>query len=88
MSSVLVTQVKGYTEAWAAPEVLEKGDKATQEADIFAFGMIVIEVGPRPSPHLVSELEGLAVRLTFESRTRCLQECTLSVASPPRSLFR
>jgi len=47
MGSVLVTQVKGYTEAWAAPEVLETGDKATPEADIFAFGMIVIEVGPR-----------------------------------------
>jgi len=49
MNSVLVTHVKGYTEAWAAPEVLETGDKATSEADIFAFGMIVIEVGPRPS---------------------------------------
>ena len=44
---MLVTQVKGYTEAWAAPEVLETGEKATPEADLFAFGMIVIEVGPR-----------------------------------------
>jgi len=46
LNSILVTQVKGYTEAWAAPEVLEKGDKVTQEADVFAFGMVVTEVGP------------------------------------------
>ena len=52
LNSVLVTKVKGYTEAWAAPEVLEKGDKATPEADIFSFAMVVIEVGPRVSPHL------------------------------------
>ena len=50
MNSVLVTQVKGYTEAWAAPEVLETGDKATPAADIFALGMVVIEVGPHVSP--------------------------------------
>lgn len=49
LHSVLVTQVKGYTAAWAAPEVLERGDKATPEADVFAVGMIVIEVGPRAS---------------------------------------
>ena len=52
LNSVHVTRVKGYTEAWAAPEVLEKGDKATPEADIFAFGMVIIEVGPRASPYL------------------------------------
>ena len=46
--------MKGYTEAWAAPEVLEKGNKATTEADVFSFGMVVIEVSPRTSPHLVA----------------------------------
>jgi len=58
LNSVLVTPVKGYTEAWAAPEVLEKGDKATPEADIFAFGMVVIEVCPRVFQSLVLEVEG------------------------------
>ena len=49
LNSVLVTPVKGYTEAWAAPEVLEGGEKATPEADMFSFGMVAIEVGPRAS---------------------------------------
>ncbi|KAF9648576.1 kinase-like protein [Thelephora ganbajun] len=43
LNSILVTQVQGYSVRWAAPEVLEKGDKNTREADIFAFGMVVIE---------------------------------------------
>jgi len=56
LSSILVSKVKGYTTAWAAPEVLlEEGDKATPEADIFAFGMVVIEVGRRASLPLVLE---------------------------------
>ena len=44
MNSVLVTEVQGYTVKWAAPEVLESGDKNTQEADVFVFGMVMIEV--------------------------------------------
>ena len=52
LNSVHVTRVKGYTTAWAAPEVLlEECDNATSEADIFAFGMVVIEVGPCYSLH-------------------------------------
>ena len=47
LSSVLVTQVRGNTVRWTAPEGLERGDKNTREADIFAFGMVVIEVGTR-----------------------------------------
>jgi len=35
---------------WTAPEVLKKGDKDTRETDIFAFGMVVIEVGPHGQP--------------------------------------
>ena len=73
---------------WAAPEVLEKGDRATLEADMFAFGMVVIEVGLRASPRLVLEVEEWIVCLTFESWARCLQESTRSVASHHRSLFR
>ena len=57
LNSVLITNVKGYTEAWAAPEVLQDGDKATPEADIFSFGMVVIEVGPRISQCPTSEEE-------------------------------
>ena len=43
-NSVLVTEVQGYTARWAAPEVLRNGDKNTREADVFAFGMVVVEV--------------------------------------------
>jgi len=69
LNSVLVTRVKGYTTAWAAPEVLlEECGKATPEADIFAFGMVVIEVGPLASPYLALGAEGLSVHLTFEPR--------------------
>lgn len=46
INSVLVAEVRGYSPRWAAPEVLECGDRYTREADIFAFGMVVIEVGP------------------------------------------
>jgi len=66
LGSSLVTKVKGYTEAWAAPEVLREGDKATPEADIFSFGMVVIEVGTRVSPRLAFEVEGWLIHLTFE----------------------
>jgi len=88
LNSVLATPVKGYTEAWAAPEVLEKGDKATSEADIFAFGMVVIEVGPRASQNLVSAVAGWTICLTFKSRARCLQEGTRSPASQHQLSFR
>ena len=36
----------GYTTALAAPEILEGADGITPEADVFAFGMVVIEVNP------------------------------------------
>ena len=47
MNSIHVTQPQGYTPGWAAPEVLMGADEITQEADMFAFGMVVVEVGPR-----------------------------------------
>ena len=36
----------GYTTGLAAPEILEGADAITPEADVFAFGMVVIEVNP------------------------------------------
>jgi len=46
------TQADEYTAAWAAPEILGGADAMTQEADVFAFGMVVIEVCPHPLLHL------------------------------------
>ena len=48
-------QVNGHTAAWVAPEILEGTNTITREADVFAFGMVVIEVSPRTLPHLVLE---------------------------------
>jgi len=45
-----VTQEKGYTAARTAPEILEGAYAITQEADVFAFGMVVIEVFTGRSP--------------------------------------
>lgn len=36
--------------AWTAPEILVGGRTITREADVFAFGMAVIEVSPRALP--------------------------------------
>ncbi|KAF9779294.1 kinase-like domain-containing protein, partial [Thelephora terrestris] len=50
-SSVLVTVVQGYSPRWAAPEVLLNDDaRYTREADMFSFGMTVIEVFTRRPP--------------------------------------
>ena len=49
LHSVHLTPVQGYTPRWAAPEVIETGDKNTREADVFSFGMVVIEVSPQDS---------------------------------------
>jgi len=47
INSALVTQPQGYTVGWAAPETLMGVDETTQEADIFAFGTVVMEVSIR-----------------------------------------
>jgi len=52
------TQAEEHTAAWAAPEILGGADAMTREADVFAFGMVVIEVCSRPLLHPVSKLEG------------------------------
>jgi serine/threonine protein kinase len=35
---------KGHTVRWSAPEVLSGAIPASKQADIFAFGMVVVEV--------------------------------------------
>jgi len=56
MSSV--TQVNGYSTTWTAPEILEGAGTITREADVFAFGMVVIEVGLCALVRLVLKVEG------------------------------
>ena len=51
-----VTQENGHTAAWTAPEILKGADTITREADTFAFGMVVIEVGPHALSPLVLEV--------------------------------
>ena len=50
LHSVNLTPVQGYTQRWAAPEVIKTGDKNTREADVFSFAMVVIEVGHQAFP--------------------------------------
>ena len=85
MNKVPITQAKGYTVAWAAPEILQGGDEITREGDIFAFGMVVIEVGPRA--FLIPQPETLIAHLTPKSCFRSLQEGFRSVVSDPSPLF-
>jgi len=79
-------QANGYSAAWTAPEILEGSGTISQEADVFAFGMVVIEVSPRVLPPLVLEVEGSIVRLMSESSQRFLQEGVRLVISQHRSL--
>ena len=46
---------------WTAPEIVMGGGTVTREADVFGFGMAVIEVGSHALPHLVL---GVEVRVT------------------------
>ena len=57
LNSVLVPELQGCTLRWAAPEVIRGEGGSTHEADIYSFGMIVIEVSPLTSLHLVSDVE-------------------------------
>jgi len=49
------TQGDEHTVAWTAPEILEGAGTITREVDVFAFGMVVTEVGPRALLPPVSE---------------------------------
>ena len=42
--SYCIAEVEDYNTQWTAPEVLEGTGPPTKEADIFSFGMIMIEV--------------------------------------------
>ena len=55
LNSVLVPELQGCTLRWAAPEVIRGEGRSTQEADIYSFAMVVIEVGPLTSLRLVPE---------------------------------
>lgn len=85
LNSVLVTKVQGFTPWWAAPEIIKSGDRNTQEADVFAFGMVVIEVSPWTSLHHV---EGWMVHLTSKSYPRSSQGGIHSASSQPQLLFQ
>jgi len=74
-------QVDEYTAAWVALEILGGVDAVTREGDVFAFGMVVIEVCPRPSLHLASEVEGWMDRLTSECCPRFLREGSVNLQS-------
>ena len=81
-------QANGYAAAWTAPEILDGSGAISQEADVFAFGMVVVEVGPRALPLPTLEVEGWIFRLMSESSQRFLQEGVRLVISQPRSLVR
>ena len=82
MNSVLVTEVQGYTARWAAPEVLESGDKNTREADVFVFGMVVIEVHSSTTQRIMLDAEKLPVWLTSGPYLRSSLG-RVRLASPP-----
>jgi len=74
----------GRNVAWVAPEILERADTITREADVFAFGMVVIEVSPRASSHLL-EMDEWIVCLTSECFLRFSQEGVRSANPLPQS---
>ena len=57
LNSVLVPELQGCTLRWAAPEVIRGEGGGTQEADIYSFAMVVIEVGPLASLRLVLDVD-------------------------------
>ena len=57
-----VSELQGFTPRWAAPEIV-MGNDCTQEADIYAFGMVVIEVSSLPFLCPASGVEGVSAFL-------------------------
>ena len=41
------TDLGGYFTRWTAPEILQGAQNITWLADVFSFGMVVLEVSPR-----------------------------------------
>ena len=65
LKSVRVPELRGGTLRWAAPEVIRGESSGTQKADIYSFGMVVIEVSPLTSLRLVPDVEELMISLPF-----------------------
>ena len=59
-----VTRENGYTATRAALGILEGEDTITREADVLAFGVVVIEVCTHALPRLVLGVGRWVVRLT------------------------
>ena len=78
--------MQGYTARCVAPEVLASGDGSTQEADIFGFGMVVVEVSRFPT--LVLDVEGWVIWPTLKRYLRPSQESLHSASSRPQLLRR
>ena len=57
LNSVRAPELQGCTLRWAAPEVIRGESGGTQGADIYSFGMVVIEVSPLTYLHLVPDME-------------------------------
>lgn len=72
----IATHLHGYTARWTAPEILRGAPNITKEADVFSFGMVVLEVRPR---FLSLGMRGGSVFLTSQFLYRHLQENTHSV---------
>ena len=83
-----MSKVQGYTARWAAPEVLWSDGKITREADIFAFGMVMVEVSPCISLYLKLDVERQIIYLALKPYLRSLQERVRLARSRPKSLFR
>ena len=64
LSSALVTKVQGCSYRYAAPEIHLSGDRSSQEADVFTFGMVVVEVSCCITLSLVSDVERYVFFLT------------------------
>lgn len=61
----IATHAHGYTARWTAPEILRGPQQVTREADVFSFGMVVMEVSsPRLSVGRI-KAEGETFSLTF-----------------------
>jgi serine/threonine protein kinase len=82
LGSVLGTNAPEYTSRWAAPEVLRSGDVGnTQEADVFAFGMVVVEVSPCISSVGCEEIaDGVTLSKVFTGKSP-FSEFTATVAA-------
>ena len=79
------TQANERNVAWATPEILGGASAMTREADMSAFGMVVIEVCPRPLLHPAFKLGGWMECLISECYPRFSREVIHSVNLQSRS---